>query len=70
MYTVCVCVCVCQGEPRRARCDHEEAAGGGLEDETEDPAGDGEELPWTGGGAGEEGKPITAGTVIIVIQFT
>lgn len=52
-----VVFCRLQGEPHRARCDDEEAAGGGLEDETEVPAGDGEKLPWTGGGAGEEGKP-------------
>ena len=56
VFDVVVFLCF-QGEPHGARCDHEEAAGGGLEDETEVPAGDGEKLPWTGGGAGEEGKP-------------
>lgn len=45
-----------QGEPCRAGCEHEKAAGGGLEDETEVLAGYGEKLPWTGGGAREEGR--------------
>lgn len=53
---MCVCLYVCfQNEPHRARCEHEKAAGGGLEDETEVPAGYGEKLSWAGGGAGEEG---------------
>ena len=59
-YNICVVVFIVnfgfQGEPHRARCEHEKAAGGGPEDETEVPAGDGEQLPWTGGGSGEKGQ--------------
>lgn len=63
LYTIFVCFClyVCfQDEPHGTRCEHEKAAGGGLEDETEVPAGDGEKLPWTSGGAGEEGTHNTS----------
>lgn len=56
MCGVCVCLRLCfQDEPHGARCEHEKATGRGLKDKTEVPAGDGEKLPWTGGGAGEEG---------------
>lgn len=55
LYTIFVCILTFQGEPHRERCEHEEAAGGGHEDEAEVLARDGEKLPWTSGGAGEEG---------------
>lgn len=65
VYHICVFFCErlyvsFQDEPRGARCEHEKAAGGGLEDKTEVPAGDGEKLPWTGGGAGEKGTQNTS----------
>lgn len=52
-----VCYLCFQGEPRGARRKHEKAAGGGLEDKTEVPAGDGEKLPRTGGRPRKEGTP-------------
>ena len=63
LYAMCVCahLYICfKGEPHGARCKHEKAAGGGLEDKAEVPAGDGEKLPWTGGGAREEGTHDTS----------
>ncbi|XP_034748996.1 centlein isoform X2 [Etheostoma cragini] len=50
-----------KGEPHRARCEHEKAAGRGLENKTEVSAGDGEKLLWTSGGAGEEGEDFIRG---------
>ena len=49
-----------QDDSHRARCDHEKAAGGGLEDETKIPAGDGKKLSRTSGGAREEGTHSTS----------
>lgn len=45
----------CQDKQCRAGCEHEKAACGGLKDKTKVSAGDGEKLPWAGGGPGEEG---------------
>lgn len=65
LYHICIVSCVhfylcLQDESHRARCDHEKAAGGGLEDETKIPAGDGEKLSRTSGGAREEGTHSTS----------
>lgn len=54
-----------EDKPCRAGHEHEKAAGGGPEDEAEVPTGDGEKLPRTGGGPGEEGTQLTADTIIV-----
>lgn len=53
-------------KPCRAGHEHEKAAGGGPEDKAQVPTGDGEKLPWTGGGPGEEGTQLTADTIIVL----
>jgi len=59
-FSVCAFLYLCfQSRPHGTRCSHEKAAGGGLEDETEVSAGDGEKLPGADRGAREEGTHRT-----------